>query len=115
MRCDADTLKLRSLFRAGASSHDLVLKFDPDITHATLLGHVTAAGEIALPAVLHMPGMGSLRVFGTGNPAAVLRYDARRNPAKFVTVGFPAATAEHPQIEYHLSGNSWRRLGRSSI
>ena len=102
MRCDADTLKLRSLFRAGASSHDLVLKFDPDITHATLLGHVTAGGEIALPAVLHMPGMGSLRVFGTGNPAAVLRYDARRNPAKFVTVGFPAATAEHPQIEYKL-------------
>jgi hypothetical protein len=25
-------------------------KFDPDVTHATLLGHVTVAGDIALPA-----------------------------------------------------------------
>jgi hypothetical protein len=83
-------------------AQDLVLKFDPDVTHATLLGHVTPDGNIDLPALLHLPGMGSLRVYATGSSAAALHYDARRNPARFVTVAFPAATAQNPKIEYTL-------------
>ncbi len=102
MRCDGDTLSLRTTYHSSSSAQDLDLKFDPDGTHATLLGHVTAAGDIALPAVLHLPGMGSLRVSATGSRTAALHYDARRNPARFVAVAFPAATAQNPQIEYKL-------------
>jgi len=72
------------------------------VTHATLLGHVTDAGDVALPAVLHLPGMGSLRVYAKGSGPAVLRYDARRSPTGFVKIIFPAATAERKSVEYTL-------------
>jgi hypothetical protein len=67
MRAEGDTLRLRSLFNAHAASHDLTWKFNPDVTHATLLGHVTKDGDIALPAVLHLPGMGSLRIYASAS------------------------------------------------
>ena len=102
MRAEGDTLRLRSLFNAHAASHDLTWKFNPDVTHATLLGHVTKDGDIALPAVLHLPGMGSLRIYAKGTDAPVLHYDARRAPTAFVKVVFPAATAEHKTVEYTL-------------
>ncbi len=114
MRCDGDTLRMRSLFRPNGASRDLTWKFDPNIVHATLLGHVTAAGDIALPAVLHLPGMGSMRIYAAESAAPVLRYDAHRNTdafvptadpstrKDFVTVTFPAATAQNKQIEYKL-------------
>jgi hypothetical protein len=103
MRCDGDTLRMRSHFVANGASRDVTWKFNPDVAHATLLGHVTTTGDIALPAVLHLPGMGSLRIYAKGNSGAVLRYDARRAPTAFVTVTFPAATAEHPLLEYTLT------------
>lgn len=114
MRCEGDTLEMRSLFRPGGAAHDLTLKFDPHVTHATLLGHVTPAGDIALPAVLHLPGMGSLRVYAKGSDAAALRYVAHRNTngmtpidlahplSDYVSVTFPAASAEHREVEYTL-------------
>jgi hypothetical protein len=102
MRCDGDILSLRTVYNRRSAAQDFVLKFDPDVTHATLLGHVTAGGDIALPALLHLPGMGSLRVSATGNSTAALHYDARRNPARFVAVAFQAATAQNPNIEYRL-------------
>jgi hypothetical protein len=102
MRCEGDTLRLRSLFNAHAAPHDLTWKFNPDVTHTTLLGHVTKDGDIALPAVLHLPGMGSLRIYAKGTDVPVLHYDARRAPTAFVKVVFPAATAEHKTVEYTL-------------
>jgi hypothetical protein len=102
MRCDGDTLRMRSLFRANGASHDLAWKFDPNVTHATLLGHVTPGGDIALPALMHLPGMGSLRIYARGSTTTALRYVAHRAPTAFVTVTFPAATAEHKLLEYTL-------------
>ncbi|MFZ0747314.1 MAG: hypothetical protein WAM85_23115, partial [Terracidiphilus sp.] len=102
LRCDGDTLQMRSLYRPNGASRDITWRFDPNIVHATLLGHVTTAGDIALPAVLHLPGMGSLRIFAKGNGSAVLHYDARRAPVAFVTVTFPAATSNQKSLEYTL-------------
>jgi hypothetical protein len=102
MRCEDDTLRMRSLYRPDGASRDVTLKFDPDIAHATLLGHVTPGGDIAMPALMHVPGMGSLRIYASGSNAAVLRYAAHRRPNLYVAVTFPAATAEHPALEYTL-------------
>jgi hypothetical protein len=100
MRCEGDGLRMRSFFRSKGAARDMTWKFNPDVTHATLLGHVTAEGDVALPAVLHLPGMGSLRIDANG--AAALHYDARRNAAHFVSVTFPAATEQHKSMEYTL-------------
>lgn len=102
MRCDGDTLRMRSRFRPNGASRDLTWRFDPDVAHATLLGHVTPEGNIALPAVLHLPGMGSLRIYAKGSSSTALRYEAHRRPDLFVAVTFPAATAEHTLLEYTL-------------
>jgi hypothetical protein len=102
MRAHGDHLIMRSVFRPEAAPQDIIWRFDPNVTHATLLGHVTSSGDIALPALIHLPGMGSMRISVSGNDAAVLRYDARRAPEQFVKVVFPAATAEHPTVEYTL-------------
>ena len=96
MRCEGDKLHMRSFFQPNGASKDMVWKFNPDVTHATLLGHVTAAGDIALPAVLHLPGMGSLRI--SANGVAALHYDARRSSEHFVSVTFPAATEQHKSV-----------------
>jgi len=53
MALAGDTLTLRSHFRASAPAPDISLTFDPNLAHATLLGHVTPSGDVALPAVLH--------------------------------------------------------------
>ena len=114
MRCDGDILQMRSLFRPNGAPRDLTWRFDPIVVHATLLGHVTAAGDIKLPAVLHLPGMGSMRIYGVGSEPTVLHYHAHRNTEAFVananpsmrkdfvTVTFPAATAANKTIEYKL-------------
>ena len=100
MRCEGNKLRMRSFFRPNGASTDMTWKFNPDTTHATLLGHVTAGGDVALPAVLHLPGMGSLRIYA--NSAIALHYDARRNTVHFVAVTFPAATKQHQLVEYTL-------------
>ncbi|MGD0730349.1 MAG: hypothetical protein ABR956_03740 [Terracidiphilus sp.] len=102
MRCEGNKLRMRSLFRPGGVSQDVIWKFNPDVAHATLLGHVTPAGDIALPALMHLPGMGSLRIYSSGGSSAVLHYDALRRPELYVKVTFPAATAEQKKIEYTL-------------
>jgi hypothetical protein len=102
LRCDGDTLRMHSLYRPGGAARDLALRFNPDLTHATLLGHVTPDGDVALPALLHLPGMGSLRVHATGSASAALHYAAQRTGTAFVAITFPTATADHPSIEYSL-------------
>jgi alpha-L-rhamnosidase-like protein len=102
MRCVRDTLRMRSIYRPGGVSRDLTLRFNPDVTHATLLGHVMPTGDVALPALLHLPGMGSLRVYAQGNAFTALHYTAQRKDPAFVAITFPAATVEHPSIEYSL-------------
>jgi hypothetical protein len=105
LRCDGDTLRMRSLYRPNAAS--LTWTFDPYVSHATLLGHATTAGDIALPALLHLPGMGSLRVYArqggsNGTTSAGLGYVAHRNQSNYVAITFPAATAAQRWIEYSL-------------
>jgi len=102
MRCDGDTLQMRSLYRPGAAPQGVTWTFNPDVTHATLLGRVTPAGDVALPAVLHLPGMGSMRINVKGGTAA-LGYVAHRRPELFVAITFPAATAAHPDVEYTIA------------
>jgi hypothetical protein len=100
--CQSKTITLHSDY-AGADLPPFTLLFDQKELHATLLGLMTPGDRhVALPCVLHLPGMGTLRI--TCNlPGAKLNYDARRHtqPA-FVRIEFPPATAAQPSVEYKL-------------
>lgn len=71
--------------------------------HATLLGLIKGNEQkVLLPAVLHCPDMGTLRVT-CNTPRQTVDYDAKRfidHP--YVKINFPAATATYKKIEYHF-------------
>ena len=97
-----DSFLIRSRFIEGQGTMPLVLSFDQHSNHATLLG-LMAPHElrVSLPAVLHLPDMGSVRITADA-PGWKVDYDARRNvPRPFVRVSFPPATASTPKVEYH--------------
>ncbi len=101
--CRERSFVLRSEFVPGApAAPPFALVFDQKANHATLLG-LMKAGErsMALPCVLHLPDMGSVRIVSSDAPS--IDYDARRYvKAPYVAVSFPPATAARPRVEYAL-------------
>lgn len=101
--CGEDTLRLRSHFVPGERNAPFTLRFDQKKNHATLLG-LMPPGErgVVLPAVLHLPDRGSVRVRARAK-GATLDCDARRyvRPS-FVEMSFPPATAARRTVEYTL-------------
>ena len=101
--CSEKTVTLRSDYTPGVVAPPFTLTFNQKANHATLLG-LMQPGErrMALPCVLHLPDMGTMRIT-CSTPGLKLDYDARRyvKPA-FVHIAFPPASAKQKHIEYRL-------------
>jgi hypothetical protein len=92
---------LRSDFVEGMVATPFLLAIDQKKNHATLLGIPADAGQIRLPAVLHLPDRGTFRI--TSADAAIVNCDARRRqPEYFVKASFPPATPERKSVQYDL-------------
>lgn len=77
--------------RSSAQAAAFVLRFNNVICHATLLGHMNDDGSVQLPALLHMPDYGTIRITTDVGPGVALGYDASRGrEGNFVRVEFPA-------------------------
>ena len=97
------TLTLISDPNTGTEAPPFTLTFHQKLNHATLLG-MMKPGErrMSLPCVLHLPGMGSLRITCNA-PGASLDYDARRRvEPPFVRIAFPPAAVDDEPVEYRL-------------
>ena len=88
-----------SVYSEATTAAPLTLRFDPEQSHATLLG-IDNGGQVTLPAVLYLPEQGSLRIEVSSTHPVELRYDAHRKGNGYVAVSFPSATAENPRIAY---------------
>lgn len=108
-------IHLRSHFAGGSPPPPLLLNFNSYINHATLLGLLNGDGSVRLPALLHLPDLGTFRITSTPGKGAVLGYDALRqrdNPSPsiptsvqegdYVKVTFPAASPSLRDIDYNL-------------
>ncbi len=100
-------IHLRSTYSGGDPPPPVVLNFDPHVNHATLLGRMNDDGSVRLPALLHMPDLGTFRVTSTAAEGLSLGYDALRYPEEqqgrdYVRVTFPAASPANPQVDYRL-------------
>ena len=100
-------IRLYSSYSKEGPPPPLVLDFDAGINHATLLGLMNEDGNVRLPALLHLPDMGTLRITSPTGQGLALAYDARRfedekRSDDYVKVGFPPATAAMPQVDYTL-------------
>jgi hypothetical protein len=108
-------IRLRSHFSVANPAPPLVLTFNSYLNHATLLGILNGDGSVRLPALLHLPDLGSFRIIASRAGGLALGYDAVRHeenpsPTKamsaqegdYVKVTFPAASAALPDVDYHL-------------
>ncbi len=99
-------IRLRSHYSRSGSVPPLTLSFDPEVNHATLLGLMDDEKQVNLPALLHLPDHGTIRI--TSPQAGIkLGYDAFRNSDMkrtddYARIIFPAATIAQPAIEYIL-------------
>ena len=97
IEANAHRLTLVSQWSSAGTPEPLTLAFDASRCHTTVLGILNGDGTVRLPALMHLPGQGSLRITATGTKDAALGYTSIRRGD--VTVTFPAATAATPRIE----------------
>jgi len=89
--------RFASDYSATEKPGPIVITFNTHSCYSTLLGLFNAKKEIVLPALLHLPGLGTLRLSAGGLPDATLGYSAEKG---WVKVTFPSATAQNPHVEY---------------
>ncbi|MBZ5563219.1 MAG: hypothetical protein LAP13_12475, partial [Acidobacteriia bacterium] len=100
-------MHLHSAYSAENPPPPLVMDFDLQLCHATLLGLMSDDGSIRLPALLHLPDHGTLRITSPSAQGLSLGYElvpprASRQKVKFVRVTFPSASEAMPRIDYTL-------------
>ncbi|HEX5284388.1 MAG TPA: hypothetical protein VFW30_09720 [Bryocella sp.] len=93
------SFEMVSTFRHGIPGQGIVVRFNPEVTHATLLTMVDE-GQARLPAVLHLPEEGSLRIEVASRQPVLLGYDGHRRNKGYVEVFFPGATLTNPRVAY---------------
>lgn len=98
----AQSFQMVNTYHAGVPGQPLVLHFDPEQTHATLLTYVDG-GQARLPALLHLPEQGSLRIEAESRQPVMLGYSAHRRGHGYVDVMFPGATLESPRVVYTMT------------
>jgi hypothetical protein len=74
------------------------LTIDTHVCHATLLGRFDSPGRILLPAVLHLPGFGTLRLTADASGVGV-SYDAAPG---WIRVDFPPASEAAAPVRYRM-------------
>ena len=100
-------MRFRSSYSGKKSAPALVMDFDLQLCHATLLGLMNDDGSVRLPALLHLPDRGTFRIAASATPGLSLGYELVPYPApqqkkKFLRVTFPGGSAATPHVEYTL-------------
>jgi hypothetical protein len=106
------------LIRSEAKNNDAIEPFvmyfylkGPHPMFATLLGRMENEGEVRLPAVMHIPGQGTVKISATSgkNTPLSLGYEGTRylitdekGNHQHVKITFPAANEDNQWIEYKL-------------
>ena len=98
-RFSPKSFEMVSTYRRGIPGQGIVLRFNPEVSYATLLAMVDEM-QGRLPAVLHLPEQGSLRIEVASREPVLLGYDGHRHPKGYVEVFFPGATLTNPRVTY---------------
>lgn len=100
-------MRFESVDGGKAPFPPLVMDFDLQLCHVTLLGLMNDNGSVRLPALLHLPDHGTFRITSNAQPGMnlgyeVLPYPGRDPKRKFLRVIFPGASQTVPRLQYRL-------------
>ncbi|MGD0478869.1 MAG: hypothetical protein ABSA42_01785 [Terracidiphilus sp.] len=98
----SQSFQMVDTYRPDAPEQLMALRFNPDQSHATLLAMVDG-GQARLPALLHLPQQGSLRIEAESREPVLLQYEAHRRDKGYIWVLFPGATQSNPRVTYTLT------------
>ncbi len=81
-------------------------RFGKEENHATLLGIMAGKNKTKLPAVLHLPDMGTFQLV-SDKPGVIVDYDASRVEGdKYISVVLPVATQQQAFVEYTFTATT---------
>ena len=84
----------------------LDFRFNKNQNHTTLLGTMTAREKTTLPAVLHLPDMGTFQLVAD-KPDVIIDYAAsRKEGANYISIILPEATAQQVTVQYTFTARS---------
>lgn len=104
-------IQLTSQWSKGVALEPLTFRFDLAKCYSTVLGLFREDGDLTLPALIHFPGQGSIRITANVTDGVGLGYHAgQRSTLANVpesigfaaTLTFPTATGTHKRIVYTL-------------
>jgi hypothetical protein len=100
-------MRFESSYSGKSPVPSLVMDFDLQLCHATLLGLMNGDGSVRLPALLHLPDHGTFRITASATPGlnlgyVLVPYPAPRQNEKFLRVTFPGSSTATPHVEYTL-------------
>jgi hypothetical protein len=95
----SQSFQMVNTYRPDAPEQMMALRFNPDQSHATLLAMVDG-GQAHMPALLHLPQQGSLRIEVESREPVLLQYEAHRRDKGYIWVLFPGATQSNPRVTY---------------
>jgi len=100
VECSEKTIVLTSIWSADAESVPWTFQFDLSQVHSTVLGLFLRDKLMAVPALMHFPGQGSMRL--TANPGDIgLTYESV-HAKPIASLALPGATAERRRVVYTL-------------
>ena len=93
---------LRTAWKEGMAASPFTFLFSQPANHCTVLGEMTGEKEMKFPCLLHLPGMGTFRIYAS-QPDLRFLYDADRNVKEpFIQISLPPADRRHPVIDYRF-------------
>ncbi len=97
---------ITSNYQEGNKTKSLDFRFGKKLNHTTLLGIMAGKNQTRLPALLHFPDMGTLRL-DAGSRDVAVGYDAsRKEGANYISVGLPGATSARTPVRYTFTAVS---------
>ena len=103
-KLDESSILIKSVALGTQNAEPVALRFrfrGKYPAHATLLGVMDGNESVRMPAVLHIPGQGTLRIVGDSAAKTPLSLGYRAT-AEHVTLTFPAGTKDNPWVQSRL-------------
>ncbi len=94
-------IALISQWSEEAAPEPFSFRFNLSSCHSTVLGLLQKDKTLSIPALIHCPGQGSMRITANTNDHAGLIYQSQYK-STLATLAFPAATQDRKRIVYTL-------------